>query len=111
MSVDWDTKVLAPCADVFGEPVTYTPQEGVPFQITGIYDEAYREVILLDGVPMTTESPVLGVRLAEFPEGRPPRKADQLSIASVNAIFTIKDVRLDGHGHAKLMLNHKSAIS
>lgn len=112
MSVDWDANVIAPCTDVFGEPVTYMPANGEPFPIEGVFDEAYHEVVMLDNGPaITTESPVLGVRAAQFPSGQSPHKGDQLMIPSVNTIYTVKDVRPDGHGHIKLMLNIKSAAS
>jgi hypothetical protein len=112
MAVDWDANVLAPCAEVFGEPVTYTPANGSPFPITGVFDEAYHEVVMLDNGPaITSESPVLGIRYAEFPTGHPPRKGDTLLIVSANTIYTVKDVQPDGHGHAKLMLNVKAAAS
>lgn len=111
MAIDWDKNVLAPVMGVFGEPVTYMPATGSPFSITGVFDEAYTSVVMQEGgVPMTTESPLLGVRVAEFPQGRPPRKGDLLSIASVNSVFTVKDVRFDGHGEAKLMLSFRNAI-
>ena len=112
MSIDWDGNVIGPLMDVFGESVTYTPDSGTPLPLTGVFDEAYQDITLLgDGTGMTTVSPVLGVRLADFPSGVIPRKADTVAIPSVNTIYTIKDVRPDGHGWAKLMLNIKSAMS
>jgi hypothetical protein len=100
--------LLGACNDAFGEPVTYIPATGSPFAITGIFDQAYREVSLIeDAVPITTEQPVLGVRLSEFAAA--PLQGDKLSIASVNATYIVREVRLDGHGHAKLMLNFVSA--
>lgn len=111
MAIDWDGKVLAPVVAVFGETVTYMPADGGSFSITGVFDEAYREIILLDGgTAITTEDPCLGVRLAAFPSGQIPRKGDQLAVLSVSNIYTVKDVRIDGHGGAKLMLNFTSAM-
>jgi hypothetical protein len=112
MAIDWDVHVLAPLEAVFGASVTYTPAKGNAFSISGVFDEAYHEVILLDGAPpMNTVSPVLGVRLAEFPAGKPPLKGDHVTIPAGNAVYTVKDVRPDGHGHILLMLKHKSAIT
>ena len=112
MGVDWDSNVLSPLMSVFGEPVTYTPASGSSFPLGGVFDEAYQGIVLLGDDPaMTTVSPILGVRLDEFPSGVLPRKGDTVAIPSVNTIYTIKDVRPDGHGHAKLMLNIKSAMS
>lgn len=111
MAVDWDKNVLGPVEAVFGEPITYMPATGSPFSTSGVFDEAYHPVILLDNGPtMTTENPVLGVRASSFPSTQPPRKGDKLSIASVSSVFSVKDARPDGHGAIKLMLQFVSAM-
>ena len=43
----------------------------------------------------------------EFPA--PPVQNDTLSIGSVGATYVVREVRLDGHGYAKLMLNFVSS--
>lgn len=116
MAVDWDGLVLAPCMEVFGETAVYTAAAAgfgdfafgesgfgstAPFEITGVFDEAYREVDLLDGPGITTAMPVLGIRLAEF--SSPPAQGDQLIVRGQT--FVVREVRPDGHGGAKLMLN------
>jgi len=102
MAVDWDRLVLGPTQRVFGEPVTYAPADDGPFQTTGIFDRAYTEVdIAEDGTQINTTLPVLGVRLSQFPIG--PKQGDQLTVQG--GVYVVKDVRPDGHGAAKLMLN------
>lgn len=105
--IDWDTAVLAGVISVFGEPVTYTPAIGAPLSITGVFDEAYQDLTLAGGTAMTTSTPVLGVRVSDFPAL--PAQGDTLVIASTGEAFTVKEVRADGHGWAKLMLNYIGA--
>ncbi len=108
MSVDWDTAVLAPLEGVFGEPATYMPAAGGSFPIVGVFDEAYRDITLIDtAIGNTTEMPVLGVRLAQFTTL--PLQNDVVQIASVNTTYRVREVRLDGHGWAKLLLNFQSS--
>lgn len=96
--------LTAPCADAFGEPVTYSPATGGSFSVPGIFDEAYREVTLAgDGSALTTAMPVLGVRLADFTD--PPLQGDQLTIVRTGETYVVKEVRVDGHGWAQLLLN------
>jgi len=107
MAIDWNKAVLGPVMGVFGEAVTYSPSAGTPFAISGIFDEAYREVEVVDGdIPVTTEIPVLGVRIADFPA--PPLQGDLLTITRTGATYAVREARLDGHGGAKLMLNYIS---
>src|SRR5689334_7498274 len=108
MAIDWDKAVLAPVMAVFGEAVTYRPAGGSPFAMHGVFDEAYHSVSLTEnGQSITTEMPVLGVRLADFAGHNPPKQGDKLSVRG--GVYVVKDVHLDGHGHAKLMLNYVSA--
>ncbi len=101
--IDWDTRVLAPLEAVFGEeiPVLYQPVAGVAYEISGIFDEAYTEVALAGGMGVTTERPVLGVRLSRFVV--PPAQDDRVTIRGLT--YVVKEMRPDSHGAAKLMLN------
>ncbi len=101
--IDWDAHVLGPLQGVFGEAVTYTPYGQPSFQISGIFDEAYRDIDLAGGMGITTEMPVLGVQLSQFPIQ--PMQGDSLTILRTAETFVVKEVRQDGHGSAKLMLN------
>ncbi|MTK12701.1 MAG: hypothetical protein F8N39_11630 [Clostridiaceae bacterium] len=108
MAINWDQMVLSPVMSVFGESATYLPAVGSPFAVTGVFDEAYRELELVDDMAaISTSMPVFGARLAEFPG--PPKQGDKVFIQSVNATFVVREVRPDGHGGAKLMLNFASS--
>lgn len=96
-----------PCLDVFGEPVVYAPAAGGSIAVNGIFDEAYREVTAAgDGSAVTSESPVLGVQLGDFPAV--PLQDDQLTVTRTGETFAVKEVRPDSHGWALLMLNYLS---
>ena len=118
MAVDWDVLVLAPTVGIFGDRVRYSTRLG-SFEVYGVFDEAYLELTPLGrggpdtetfalGSPgaITTETPVLGIRLKEFQT--PPRQSDVLEMLSGSHSgerFEVKEVRTDGHGGAKLLLN------
>jgi hypothetical protein len=119
MAIDWDGLVIGPTVATFGEPVTYHAQNGV-FPIMGVFDEAYLELTPLGrggmasesmsfGYPgsITTEMPVLGVQLSQFPAISQPTQADALEARG--AWYSVKEVRIDGHGGAKLLLNQIQA--
>jgi len=106
---DIDALILAPCVTAFGEVAqgfelaTYTPVEGEAFQIDGIFDRAYREIDPLTMLPITSAMPVIGVRVSQFPAGVEPSQGDLITIRGV--FYVVREVRADGHGAAKLMLN------
>src|ERR1700722_5878476 len=113
--IDFDTLVIGPCLATFGEPVTYFST--AVLQITGVFDEAYTEVTPLGrggmaseslslGYPgsITTEMPVLGIQLSQFPAANQPQQDDSLLIQRTGTTYVVKEVRLDGHGGAKLLL-------
>jgi hypothetical protein len=105
MPIDWDNAVIAPVMDVFGEPVTYQPRSGAPFEVSGVFNEAYRELAALgDAIPMSGAQPMLSVRLAEFMEIE-PRQGDQLTVQRTGETYWVREVRADGHGGACLLLN------
>ena len=106
--VNWDSLVLGPLQGIFGEPVTYRPYASQPYQITGVFDDAYlKEVMFEDASQGVTEvSAVLGVRLSQFVTL--PVQSDQLSVASVNSTYVVREVRPDSRGGAKLLLSRVS---
>lgn len=110
--IDWDAAVIGPCMTVFGGPVTYRPAAGGSFTVTGVFDDANKQLVLLDdgSTTLNEAGPVIGVRIAEFPPGAPPVQDDQLYIGqygnvSINRTFVVRDTQPDSHGSAKLMLN------
>jgi len=110
MAVDWDSELLSPLQDTFGEPVNYRPTSGAAFDISGIFDRPYTQEVepLDDGDPtINTTHAVLGVRDGEFTAaGRAlPVQGDMLFVVSVATIFKVADVQPDSHGGRKLVLN------
>lgn len=104
--IDWDANVLTGVHSVFGEQVTYTPANGQAFTLTAIYDASFRDIDPATGVYASTSSPCLGVRLSQFPI--PPKRGDSVRVPSASKTFTVKEVRPDSHGEARLMLNRES---
>jgi len=105
MPIDWDKMVLGPVIGKLGEAVTYAPSAGQVFPITGIFDEAYREIDVPSGINVTSTCPVLGIRFADFPAYAPPQQNDELTVIRTGVTYVVREVRPDGHGGAKLMLN------
>jgi hypothetical protein len=106
MPVDWDAAVLRPCHDqAFGEAATFTPVDGQPMTITGVFFNGFtRNVVLLDGsVDVTTVKPVLAVREAQF-GARRPQQGDMIGIVNNGRTYYIKDVQPDGVGELRLEL-------
>ena len=128
MSLDW-SGLTAPCTQLLGQPALYAPAVGGGTAIIGVFDAAYKEVLLdREGAPMNSVSPVLGMQPGDLPA--PPAKGDQLIIVAnpglytvsagrlylassgtavsnpAGKLYTVKDVRPDSHGGAILMLNY-----
>lgn len=106
MTIDLDALVLGPGMAVFGESVTYAVAGGTPVPFTladAVFDSAWKQVTFGDdGAPVSTEHPILGVRLSLFPAGVAPAKWDQVTVRG--QLYNITDVNEDSHGHAKLIL-------
>ena len=114
MAIDWDAEVLSPVMSVFGEgkpgdPASlplYTPRRLQPFRLAdAVFDSEYQQVDVnpSDGTTSTNHLPVLGVRLALFPE-RPPVQNDSVYIPARGKTYLVTDVQPDGHGWALLRL-------
>lgn len=113
MAIDWDAELLSPVMSLFGEgkaadqstwPI-YTPRGLAPFALAdAVFDRAYAEIMIEgDETENTNRKPCLGVRMALFPAPG-PQQSDTVFIPSENMSFVVKDVRPDGHGHARLLL-------
>jgi hypothetical protein len=104
MAVNWDSLVHGPVMEAFGEAALYMPKAGgVPFAITGVFDEAYAEVQELGDQAVSSASPVLGVQLSQFPA--PPKVKDKVTVLTSGTVYVVSVVEPDGHGWAKLFLN------
>jgi hypothetical protein len=87
-------------------PITYIPRINPRFTASGIFDEAYSELVVIDGVPVTQTMPVLGIRLGDFLEE--PKQDDKL--IARGRVYKVREMRPDGHGGAKLMLNFDNDV-
>lgn len=93
----------------FGQPALYTTKAGDSYELSGVFDEAFSEVDVTDGGPVTTVSPCFGFRLLSL--AVTPRQGDKLLIYAapgaplVDTKYVIKQPRVDGHGWCRLILN------
>jgi hypothetical protein len=107
--IDWDSLVLKPCMQVFGEPATYNPASGGSLPVAVVFDDAYMGVEA-GGMVVVTSTPLVGIRLSEFPAGFDPEAAqgDRLTITRTGHTYVVKEGRDDSHGWARLDLNKVS---
>ncbi|MCH7381375.1 head-tail joining protein [Acinetobacter higginsii] len=112
MSVDWQSKVLSPLMAAFGQPIIYSPVKGRyqnRYELTGIFDEAFTDINIVDGMTVTSISPCIGLNLRDLPVE--PCQKDQILVkASFGAPlkdtwYIVKKVMPDGHGGCRLLLN------
>ncbi len=87
--------IVSQCQDIFGQDVEYTPDEGSPVTIKGVFDNAYVEV---EGIQSLR--PILRIALAALEEE--PGKGDQVEIESVT--YKVVESRKDEHGGTTLIL-------
>ena len=103
--IDWNAHVLMPLSNLFGEKIYYQPMDGDGFETIGIYDEAYREIASIgDGVAMSTECPTIGICAGNL-SGHMPVEGDMVTLERTREIFQVNNVRPDGKGDYRLMLN------
>lgn len=102
--LDWDKLVLAPCEDIFGEPVIFTPAGGSPVTVTGIFDRSFRELEEAEPSQRDTIFVSVGLRLSQLP--REPRIGDTLEVPSVSIVFSVRQPRPDGKGNVRCILNY-----
>lgn len=95
-----------------GEPIR---QAGTPYAVTGVYDDQFLEVTPGGNGPFTATDaldlgapggiseamPVYGVQLSAMQTA--PAQGDQITLGSTT--YVVREVRPDGHGWAKLLLN------
>jgi hypothetical protein len=107
--MDWDDavdgKILGPLMKTFGTEIAYQPAVGAPFPIQGIYDKAFFGVDPTTGDTVVTNQPTVGVQLSQFAGRADPLQGDQLLITKHGEQWEVREVHLDGHGAARLMLN------
>ncbi len=84
------------CLRNFGVQVTYTPQLGVAFTVTGILDVGARRE---DAAPGTYA--VLFAKADAFPQ--PPDRGDEVSVGA--AIYNVVDIEADAAGGVRVVLH------
>lgn len=117
MAIDWEAEVGTPTTAEFGGAATYYPADGSPpFDVVGVFDEGYREVVIIDSLSYTSDAqPVIGITDAQFAaRGRVPAQNDKVEIRDplsrcFGKTFIVKEPRPDSHGITKLMLNEWAA--
>lgn len=81
--------------------ITYT-RGGVSVPLSqAIYDDNYQSVDPDTGAPITSTNPMLGVRLADLPDGK-AMKGDQIVRNGIT--YRVLEQQPDSEGHAKLIL-------
>jgi len=94
-------KLTAVCLAAFGRTVTYTPQAGSSFALTGILDSGARPENAAPGVYA-----LLFVRAAAFVE--PPARGDEVTVDG--AIYKVVDLEADAEGGLRLVLHFNRAV-
>jgi hypothetical protein len=84
------------CLRNFGTQITYTPQLGVAFALTGILDVGARRE---DAAPGTYA--LLFAKAAAF--SSPPERGDEVTVA--NAVYKVVDIEADAGGGLRLVLH------
>jgi len=85
----------------FGREVTYTPQAGEPFTVTGILEAGARPEGAAPGVYA-----LLFVRAAAFVE--PPARGDEVTVDG--AVYKIVDLEAGAEGGLRLVLHFNRAV-
>ena len=95
-------RVLDAGLRVFGEDVLYTaPGASSGETVRGVFDAAHEEVSIDAGVPVSSVSPMVGVKLAAFTT--PPVQGGTFRIQGTD--YAVVDVRPDGQGGAECPLH------
>lgn len=100
---DWQDKtdnVMRICRDTFTSVILYTPKLLAQRELKGIFDEAYILVEILDGAPVSSVRPRLGLRLLDLDFY--PQNFDDVTINGTD--YKVVDVQPDGEAGIQLML-------
>jgi hypothetical protein len=97
--MSWDSAATAlneACLAAFGQVVTYTPQNGVAFTLTGILELGARRE---DAAPGTYA--LLFAKASAFTQ--PPERGDEVTVST--AIYKVVDIEADAGGGLRLVLH------
>ena len=98
--IDWDTLLLAPTHQAFGEQVTHYPAAGAARVLTAVFNAAYTEVTLEDGMEVASTKPVLNIRASILP--RNPEQGDLWNVRGV--LYQTVVAKPDGLGDIRVDL-------
>ena len=87
------------CLRAFGRAVTYTPQAGQAFALTGILDTGAQPEQTAPGAYAA-----LFVRAAAF--AQPPARGDEVTVGA--SVYTVVDIDADAEGGLRLLLRLKA---
>ncbi|MBU6246464.1 MAG: hypothetical protein KGN77_01810 [Xanthomonadaceae bacterium] len=104
MTIDFDTLVLGPCMDAFGEPVVWMPAVGgASVSTTGVFDAFYKEIAEAGAeVGTAITRTFLGVRASSLPSL--PVENDTFFLPNRNATYIVSEADSDGIGHLRIFL-------
>jgi hypothetical protein len=94
-------KLNAACFAAFGRTVTYTPQAGEPFTVTGVLDTGARPENAAPGAYA-----LLFVRAAAF--AQPPARGDEVTLGG--SAYKVVDLEADAEGGLRLVLHFNRAV-
>lgn len=107
--IAWDSVLLAPVEGVFGQPAIYRTRDGTEYPLNGVFDEAVTDVDVSESPPVTTVRPVFGYRVGTLPvtahQGATLFIPAAPGAPLADARYIVREVRIDGHGWALLLLN------
>ncbi|MGL4686608.1 MAG: head-tail joining protein [Commensalibacter sp.] len=107
MSLDFQSLVLGPCMNTFGQKVLYHPQdpENDPFEVRIIFDQVTDQIIKDDnlggGSGVVVKKTMAGINRKDFPVQ--PCAGDYLICNDVT--YFVQKVLDDGQGGSHLLLN------
>jgi hypothetical protein len=83
--IDFDTLVLQPCMETFGETVTYLPSDNAPVTLTGeygaVFNDKYADSKFQDGAEVVSTRPMISMRASALP--RDPWQGELFRIRGV----------------------------
>jgi len=85
----------------FGQQVTYTPQVGSSFSLTGILDRGARPEDAMPGMYA-----LLFVRAAAF--AQPPERGDEVTVDG--SVYKVVDLEANAEGGLRLVLHFNRAV-
>lgn len=98
---DRTDNVMIHCRDTFTTDLIYKPSVGAQISIQGIFDDEFISVVMLDGVPVETRRPRLGIRNKDLVAR--PAKGDKCIING--STYRVMEYEPDGEAGTALFLH------